>query len=198
MAKSASSSGGIEVPALALRVVTLQIVGDSPLIMHKWSDKAREMISGKQQGEAVQKNIARDPQQEFEESMYRFPDGRYGFPSVAFKAAAVDAATQVKGLTKTYLRGAFHTQGELTEIVGEPRMREDMVRIGMGTADIRWRAEFPEWSAPLRVRFNENSITIAQLVHLFNAAGFSCGLGEWRPQKDGSYGMFHVEEVIGA
>lgn len=198
MAKAATSSAGIEVPALTIRVVTLQIVGDSPLISHKWSDKAREMISGKQQGEAVQKNIARDPQQEFEESMYRFPDGRYGFPSVAFKAAAVDAATQVKGLTKTYLRGAFHTQGELTEIIGQPLLREDMVRIGMGTADIRWRAEFPEWSAPLRVRFNENSVTIAQLVHLFNAAGFSCGLGEWRPQKDGSYGMFHVEEVISA
>jgi hypothetical protein len=35
-------------------------------------------------------------------------------------------------------------------------------------------------------------------VNLFNTAGFAIGVGEWRPQRDGSYGMFHIasaEEV---
>jgi hypothetical protein len=43
-------------------------------------------------------------------------------------------------------------------------MREDMVRIGMGTADIRYRGEFPEWSVDVPLRFNrlrKNPRTIA-------------------------------------
>ena len=37
-------------------------------------------------------------------------------------------------------------------IIGpDPIMREDMVRVGMGTADIRYRAEFRDWSALLRI-----------------------------------------------
>jgi len=27
---------------------------------------------------------------------------------------------------------------------------------------------------------------------LFNVAGFAIGVGDWRPQKDGSNGMFRV------
>lgn len=34
-----------------------------------------------------------------------------------------------------------------------------------------------------------------QIVNLFNVAGFACGVGEWRPSKDGSFGTFHVESI---
>jgi hypothetical protein len=30
-------------------------------------------------------------------------------------------------------------------------------------------------------------------VNLFNVAGFAVGVGEWRPERDGSNGMFHVQ-----
>ena len=71
-------------------------------------------------------------------------------------------------------------------------MREYMVRIGMGTADIRYRGEFKKWSTTLHIRYNSNAMSAEQIVNLFNVAGFACGVGEWRPQKDGSYGCFHV------
>jgi hypothetical protein len=29
-------------------------------------------------------------------------------------------------------------------------------------------------------------------VNLFNTAGFGVGIGEWRSEKDGQHGMFHV------
>ena len=58
-------------------------------------------------------------------------------------------------LKMTFLRGAFHVPGELTRIEGEPRPREDMVRVGMGTADIRYRGEFDPWAVDLNVKFNQ-------------------------------------------
>lgn len=64
--------------------------------------------------------------------------------------------------------------------------------VGMGTADIRYRAEFPDWKARVLVRYNANVLSEAQILNLLNVAGFAVGVGEWRPEKDGQYGMFHV------
>lgn len=183
----------IEIPPVVIRTMPIRIVGDSPLISHKWSDKAKQMMLDKQMGRAVPKKAPKDPEQEFRDSLYEHPEGGYGFPSVAFKAAAVSACRSVDGIKMTEARAAFHVPGELVKIDGEPEMREDMVRIGMGTADIRYRGEFKKWSATLVIRFNENVLSPSQIVNLFNVAGFGVGIGEWRPEKDGSYGMFHVE-----
>lgn len=182
----------IEIPPVVIRTMPIRIVGDSPLISHKWSDKAKQMMLDKQMGKAVPKKAPKDPEQEYRDSLYEHPDGGYGFPSVAFKAAAVSACRSVDGIKMTEARAAFHVPGELVKIDGTPEMREDMVRIGMGTADIRYRGEFKQWSATLLIRFNENVLTPSQIVNLFNVAGFGVGVGEWRPEKDGSYGMFHV------
>jgi hypothetical protein len=74
----------------------------------------------------------------------------------------------------------------------EPHRREDMVRIGMGTADIRYRGEFDPWSVNVPIIYNAGVLSAEQIMHLFRIAGFAIGVGEWRPQKDGSYGMFRV------
>lgn len=189
----------LEVPALELRTVHLRIVGDSELITHAWSEKARAQMRDKQMGKAQQKKEPKNPEEEYQAAFYRTADGTAdgapALPTIAFKAAAVNAATQVSGLTKTFLRGAFHVMGELVAIEGEPRMREDMVRIAMGTADIRYRPAFASWAVTLPLRYSTRSVTLEQIIHLFNQAGFSVGVGEWRPEKDGSYGMFHVESA---
>lgn len=197
--RTASSADTVlAIPPIDVRVVRLRLVGDSPLICHRWAEKAKREIADKQQGKAMPAKAPKDPDADYRDSLYPLPDPQpggpqYGFPSVAFKTAAVDAATQLSGMTKTYLRGAFHAVGELVPIEGAPRMREDMTRVGMGVADIRYRGEFPTWAAEVELRYNAGSITLQRLVHLFNHAGFAVGVGEWRPQRDGQYGMFHVE-----
>lgn len=185
----------LTIPPMEIRQVRIRIVGTSPLIMNKWSEKAKAQMRDSQMGKARSKKEPKSPEADYEAATYRCPNGAPGFPTIAFKAAAVDAASQVSGLTKVFLRGAFHTIGELVEVEGTPRMREDMVRVGMQKADLRYRPEFPEWAVSLPVRFNACVITLAQLTHLFRQAGFSVGVGEWRPAKDGSYGMFDVESV---
>lgn len=181
----------VQIPRIDLETVSIRLIGDSPLICHKWSDKAKQMMLDKQQKKASTGKVAKDPDQDYRDSLYTMDDGAYGFPTVAFKAAAVGAC-RYADMKMTEARGAFHIAGELIPITGTPRMREDMVRVGMGTADIRYRGEFPEWECTLPVTFNTNAISLAQLVNLFNLAGFGVGVGEWRPEKDGSYGRFHV------
>ena len=191
MAKKPEKQVCIEIPPLDLKEFDLELIGDTSLISHAWSDKAMREIADKQAKKAKQGREKRDPEAEYKASMYAHPDGGYGFPTVAFKAAAVRAAKQA-GLPMTDARCFFHVDGELVKIIGEPTMRTDMVRVSNGAADIRYRGEFKNWRVKLRVRYNSAVIGAEQVINLFNIAGFGIGVGEWRPEKSGSYGMWHV------
>jgi hypothetical protein len=192
-AKQAEKEQRIELPPMQIQNIHLRLIGDSSLICHAWSDKAKKEMLDKQMKRAKQAKEAKDPEQLFRDSLYPLPDGGYGFPAVAFKASAVNACSHVGDMTKVVARGAFHIDEEMVKIESDdPTMREDMVRIGMGVADIRYRGEFKTWSVTLKIRLNSSVISAEQIANLFDIAGFAIGVGEWRPQKSGSYGMFHV------
>ena len=198
-----TASVSIQVPQMERKTIQLRLIGDSPLISHRWSDKAKQMMLDKQMKKASAGREAKNPWQDYCDSMYWISEqpkeatesdiesAQFGFPAVAFKAAAVGACRFAE-MKMTEARGAFHVVGELIPIKGKPQMREDMVRIGMGTADIRYRGEVSTWEVEITVVFNANAISAEQIVNLFNVAGFGGGVGEWRPEKNGSYGRFHV------
>jgi hypothetical protein len=209
VAKKETKEVGFVLPKLKLAELEIPIMGDTELIVHAWSYKAKKEMLDKQMGNASAGREKKDPVRDFEDSLYRIEGGGYGFPSVGFKNAAVTACTSLAGMTKVAARQAFFVLSEqgwtvrafdgekmrqdLVRIEGsEPEMREDMVRVGMGTADLRYRASFWPWSAIVRVRFNANVLSAAQIVNLFNTAGFAVGIGEWRMEKDGQSGSFHV------
>src|SRR5258706_3846408 len=199
----------IVVPPIRKGTLLLTVLGDSPLIVHAWGQKSIKQMLSKQLKEAKSAREAKDPTSDFEESLYRLEGGGYGFPSVAFKTSAVTACTSVEGVTKIAARQAFHIIGEpiqiktifdgrlmrknLVRIHGsEPEMREDPVKIGMGVADLRYRGQFWPWYAELKVSFNQNVLSESQIINIINVSGFGVGVGEWRPERDREYGMFHV------
>ena len=206
------TSGALEVPPLKLGRIRLHIIGDTRLVCNHFSEKAIKQMLDKQMGKAKQGKESKVPADCFAGSLYPIPgvtavlhsegddnvwmEGRFGFPSIAFKAAAVRAANDA-GLKMTDMRRAFHIDGELVEIISGPaRMRRDMVRVGMGVADVRFRAEFEPWEAFPVIRFNRGVMNEEKLVNLFRTAGFGVGVGEWRPEKNGMWGMFHIGEKV--
>ena len=207
----------IEIRPLEIETFTLRIRGTSPLIMHKWSEKARKEIRDKQmKATKTTAKEAKSPIADFIGSIY-WMDGepadkteegflkaveagaRFGFPATAIKQATLSAAYRMGWVeNQTGLRGAFFIKSNeegLVEIKSDtPLMREDMVKVGMGTADIRYRGQFNNWYADPTIEFNKNGkYTKEQLVNFMNAGGFVCGIGEWRPERDGQFGMFQVD-----
>lgn len=206
----------IIIPSLNIQYLTIRLVGDTPLICHAWSEKAKLMMLQKQTKKATAGTKIRKPSVEYADSLYWLtekpnllddlsddeaqkiladviPKSKFGFPATAFKAAAIDAAYQQNIVnTKTTLRGAIHIIGDLIEIQGTPKPREDMVKIGKGTADLRYRAEFQNWAVTITIKYNANVISPQQIASFFNFGGFSNGVGEWRPSRNGTYGTFHV------
>jgi hypothetical protein len=193
----------LEIAPPKINQVKVEIVGTTPLIVHAWSVKAKQMMLEKQMGKAHKKKEPKDPIADYEASRYISDEGWDGVPAVAFKAAFVGACRSVDGLAMTLAKRLFRVLAdgrssqqnvELVRIFGEPRMREDMVRLESGVADIRYRAEYPEWSAILDVEFNAAVISATQLVNLIALAGYSEGICEWRPSAPksatGSYGCW--------
>lgn len=183
----------IEIKPPNLKTLVIDIYGTSPLICHKWSEKAKKEMLDKQMKKAKVGRKAKDPEADYRDSLYELSDGSgYGFPAVAFKCAAVRAASNLD-ITMVQARQMFHViadNNDLVRIDGVPSMREDMVRLNGKTADIRYRGEFKKWSAKIQVRFNADVISDEQVCNLFNLAGFSVGIGEWRPEKNGVFGTF--------
>ncbi len=192
----------VEIKPLNMQRVLVTVVGETELIVHAWSEKAKRQMLDKQMGKAKVRKEPKDPQADYESSMYRFPDGRYGFRSSAFKAAIVGACRLFDGLPMTRAKVAVFVEGEkvgnetLVEIQSEPHMREDMVRLETGVADIRYRAGFFPWKVTLPITFNAGLISLEQLYNLVDAAGYG-GVGEWRASAPnsctGDFGRFKVE-----
>lgn len=195
-AKEKAPAKAVTIKKLNLQKIEIGLWGTSPLIMHAWSRKAKEQMLAKQMKTATAGKEAKDPQRDFEEATYRDEHGLVCFPSIAFKAAAVNAAVSMD-FKKTNLRQAFRIPPDMLPIYGsEPIAREDMVRIAMGTADIRYRPEFRKWGTIVPVELNVNILSPEQLVALFESAGFGIGIGEWRMERDGQFGCFKVANDV--
>ncbi|WP_432678083.1 hypothetical protein ACRAJ3_25325 [Rhodococcus pyridinivorans] len=198
-------SDRIQIARIDAETLQVPIIGTSPLIVHRWSHKAKQQMLDAQQGKKKVKEI-RDPQADYESSLYRIAsdDGvKYGFPVLGFKAATISAARFYgKTITMTQLRQFMFFRGvmteldtqQLVEIHGEPQMREDVVRVGMGT-DLRYRAMFPQWSATLNVTFVSSALDRSSVLSLIDAGGMGVGVGEWRPQKNGEFGTYQIDET---
>lgn len=207
----------VEIRPLDIKVMPIKIVGDSPLIVHAWSEKAKKMMLDVQtKATKTKAREVRNPLDEFIHSMYWLTEipqesteetfvkalengAKFGFPVGAIKQAANSAAYRL-GWVKNQmeLRGAYFLKteyGDMARIENSiPEMREDMVRIGMGSADLRYRAEFKNWEMNMLLQYNASgNMTIEQIINCINAGGYAVGIGEWRPEKDGDFGRFHVE-----
>lgn len=188
----------IEISEIAAETLRVPILGTAPLIMHRFSEKAKRIMLDRMQGRTSPKE-PRDPEAEYQASLYLLKEDQPGFPVVAFKAATVDGARFYSGVTMTALRQSMFMSGEIgvggdmmCRIDGEHHMREDVVRI-QRTTDLRYRAEFTEWSTTLDVTFVQSMLTRGSVLSLIDAGGLGVGVGEWRPEKGGTFGTFRID-----
>lgn len=194
----------VEIKQFEIREVTIPITGISPLIVNKFSNKAIQMIIDKQTGVAKnKKHDIKDPQADFENAKHYSTQGWEGFPAAGFKAAMIRGAKMIgmvmKDTQTSFFVKADDEETQLTRIYGDSRMRQDMVRVGMGAADVRFRPEYVEWSANLTIEFNEGVLSLDQIYQLVKAAGYGCGVGEMRPEKGKfNYGRFALTQEIAA
>lgn len=174
------------------------IEGTSPLIQHKWAEKALEEMRAKHAGKKTKNRDIRDPEDEAKNAMYTTDDGQPGIPLLALKSALIGAAHKDIGIEKTLVRKAIFLMGGGVNMViplsefSPPKIREDYVRVGMGGTDLRYRPQFDHWKVIIQIEYDSDLLQPADILNLINRAGFGIGICEWRPEKGGEFGRFTV------
>jgi len=188
------------------------LVGGTPLITHAWSEKAKREMLAKQVKATKPGREQRDPQQDFVNSLYEMGDGSYGFPATGVKNCILSAAHKDKGIARSSVMAALWINADMVRTRpalagaicdmplvriygGDPEMREDMVKVGAGLnkkASLAYRAQFTVWGMRITGRFNADVLTAEQLAFLIDEAGMASGLGEWRNERKGMFGAFHL------
>lgn len=191
------STEQVKIKPVNTKRAVLKIEGLSPLIQHNWSEKALQEMRDKHAGKKSKDRSMREPEQEFEAAAYKTAQGNPGIPVSALKAAIIGAAHKDLGVEKTLVRKALFIpcddpNGILEMECSEPLMREDYVRVGQGSTDLRYRPEFREWSVEFIVEHDADLLTLNDIANLISRAGFGVGIGEMRPERGGEHGRFQV------
>ena len=230
MATAKKATEEISIRKLDIRTAKIRVVGDTPLIVHAWSEKARkEMLNAQTDAPKTKKKPCRMPFDDFARALYwltpmpteaiidpcngehreivteelfdkAIQEGaRFGFPVNAFKMAGNSAAYR-KGWVKNQmqLRGAYFLAsefGELVEIKGDkPMCREDMVKLQGSSSDLRYRPVFEHWYCDMELSLDTGfGLKMDDIINVLEAGGSACGVGEWRVEKDGYFGKYHIE-----
>jgi hypothetical protein len=201
--------------AVEFKRFSVWLVGDTPLITHAWSEKARREMLQKQVKATKGGREVRDPEADFVSSLYEIGKDAYGFPAMGVKNCILSSAHKDKGIARTAVMSALWIDADmvrarpalagaicdmpLIRIYGtSPEMREDMVKVGSGlnkTATLAYRGQFTVWAMKVMGRFNSTVLTPDALAFLIQQSGMESGLGEWRNERKGLFGAFHLADA---
>ena len=202
---------GVTITAPNFKTVEIHIKGTAPYVQNAFSKKAREMMREKQAAGPTaakgKKREAKDFDAAYREAQHRSTQGWPGIPAAAIKNALVDSCVVV-GYHKTKAKKAIFVEADGFDAVeGTPLLRlynvgktkklqnavprhvEHMVKLPNGVADIRVRAMFDNWQSKIRIRFDADMFTAADIANLMLRAGMQVGIGEGRADSPSGCGM---------
>lgn len=200
MASAVSSSVVITPPDI--RTIQLQIEGTSPLVINKFSAKAKEIMMATQMAGSTAKSKkareAKDFEDLFNGARHVSSDGWDGIHAASFRNAAISAC-RAAGFVMTKAKLAIFIEpdgfdaDDMTPLVritkGEPQMVVSPCRNASGVIDLRPRPTYFPWGADLRIKYDAGILTETDVVNLMARVGLQVGIGEGRPDSKQSAGV---------
>jgi hypothetical protein len=191
----------LEIKAPRLMVVQFKIVGTAPYVQHRFSAKAiNQIIATQEAGTQAKSKKVREPknfEDVYQQAMHISKDGWHGIPAGAFRNAMISACRTV-GYKMTHAKLAAFVLADgfdaidgtpLVRLYGEPRRHTSHARNDNGSVDIRVRPMWDEWSANVRIRYDADMFSEADVANLMMRVGMQVGIGEGRPDSKNSSGM---------
>jgi len=201
VAKGGGPQEQVRITPPRLRTASIGIVGLSPYVQHAFSEKQRKQMEDTQragtQARSRKAREAKDFNAAYESAKHFSSAGWLGIPAPAFRNAMI-AACRLINFKMTHAKLSVWVEADgidkgdgtpLVKIVGEPRIHESSVRLANGVSDIRWRPMWEEWSATLRVTWDEDQFSATDVMNLLMRAGLQVGIGEGRMNSPNSNGL---------
>ncbi|MFH1731956.1 MAG: hypothetical protein ABIF82_09955 [Planctomycetota bacterium] len=202
-AKTTAQKELVRIPPPNIGTASFSIRGVAPLVMHKFSAKAkRKMMETQERGSQKAKGTkreARDFDGEWQDAIHRDEDGFAGIPASAFRAAAISAC-RLAGFKMTVAKLSLFVCADgfdredgmpLVRITkGKPSRVDSTVRLESGVCSVVARPMWaPGWEAKVRVRYDADQFSLSDVANLLHRVGSQVGILEGRPDSRQSAGM---------
>lgn len=207
--KTTTKTAAVTISPPKFETLELCIEGTAPLMQARFSAKAMQAMKARHEAGSTaakgSKKEARDFDVDLQEAIHYSEQGWIGMPAAAFRNACIESC-RMCGFKMTHARMSIFVEADGLDkvdgaplvklIVGKPEKTIMSVRNATGVADLRCRPMWRTWKVKLRVRFDADQFTAADVVNLIARAGIQCGIGEGRPFSKSSnglgYGTFKV------
>ena len=194
----------VTIPEPKIKYVNIKIQGVTPLLQEKMDPRVAELYD-KKKAKKLYDEDTRSEEEKVGDKIHYTPDGNIGYPSAGILRGMLDVAPRINGPRaapfKTEIRQAV---GFLEDVIPLDYEKQDTAtHIGITSGRTRAprliiRPQFHNWSATLKICYNEDIISLEQLINLINWAGFHCGLGGFRRSCNGNFGQYKVVSNSGA
>ena len=183
---------------LEIGTLKIKVVGDSPYMPEPMDMAVLEKynkIKSKQ-------NYTKDDISEEEKVKAKFyytQDGKLGIPSRAFYNSMIRASSYLFEIKQGGMRNVKEGVTVLGDILPMKYKKKEVLTHWGRTSGMKgsprkiMRNAFYEWSITLIIQYNKNNLSAEQIVNVLNWAGFHIGVGAFRKEKTGNFGLFHVE-----
>lgn len=195
-------TGPITITAPDIRTFQIPIKGVSPLIINKFSAKARAVMMATQEAGSVAKSKKTREPKDFDaigqSARHVSAEGWDGIHAAAFRNAAISAC-RAAGFVMTKAKLAIFIEPDgfdaddktpLVKITeGVPEIIVSPCRNQTGVIDLRPRPTYFPWAAVLTVSHDADILSQTDVANLIMRVGCQVGIGEGRPDSKQSAGQ---------
>lgn len=198
--KGAKATEALTITPLRQAVMTIPIVGQSPLKILRFSRKKQQQVQSTQeageQARTKRKREAKNFDQEYQDAKYLCTEKQgtkaitwLGLNATGIRNGCIETCRMAGFVMTKAKMSVFCVQDgvddldatPLVRINGNPEMCVDPVRNANGSIDLRPRVMFREWKMTVRIRFDEDQFSPSDVINLMIRVGQQNGLGEGRP-----------------
>jgi hypothetical protein len=199
--KSDDAAATIEIMEIEMATADFCILGKSPLIMNRLSEKARQelLLPARKKNRAEREtSLKHDPLAEYRSALNQFGKDdqptRLFLPGRAFGLAMASAALAIPGASKSEISRLTQVTDIQVPVWGIPTLFIDVDRLAgiVKVPDIRSRGLLEKWACKVTVRFMKGRLTLQSVARLLAASGQIVGVGDYRIQKSGAYGSYQL------
>jgi len=195
-------TASVQITPPNIKTAVFKIVGTAPLVIHRFSAKAKNgMLDKMKEGSVANKGKKRAPldtEAAFNSARYVATAGWDGFNVASIRCGLISAC-RLAGFKMTLAKMSVFVEADgrdatepefgLIRIYGKPRKTEMVARVETGQAYVTIRPSYDEWSAKVRIRFDADQFKIEDITNLLARVGEQVGIGEGRPDSKNSAGM---------
>ena len=188
----------VNIKPLKIGVIKVKIKGMSPYLPEPMDKRVADTYDKKKSNQTFEEDT-RSEEEKLKEKFYYTNDGKYGIPARAFYNAMIRASTYFfdiqSGGMRNIKEGVIVTGDILPLTFKNKQVVEHIGRQSGRTKAPRkiLRNQFNDWSVVLEIQYNQSQLSAEQIINILNWAGFHIGVGAFRKEKTGNYGMFAVQ-----